>query len=51
MLRIAIVGATGHTGEELISVLLKHPNVVITKLYNTSPDPQIISYVLLSLIL
>ena len=40
---IGIVGATGHTGEELIGILLKHPYVRIAKLYNTSEQPQIIS--------
>ena len=42
---IGIVGATGHTGEELISILLKHPYARIAKLYNTSIEPQIISNV------
>ncbi|MFA5276162.1 MAG: N-acetyl-gamma-glutamyl-phosphate reductase, partial [Candidatus Omnitrophota bacterium] len=40
---VGIVGATGHTGEELISILLKHPYARIAKLYNTSAEPQIIS--------
>ncbi len=42
---VGIVGATGHTGEELISVLLNHPRVNITGLYNTSDHPQVISEV------
>ncbi len=42
-LNIGIIGATGHTGEELIDVLLKHPYARITRLYNTSEQPQIIS--------
>ncbi|MGA2775431.1 MAG: N-acetyl-gamma-glutamyl-phosphate reductase [Candidatus Omnitrophota bacterium] len=40
---VGIVGATGHTGEELIGILLKHPYVRIAKLYNTSVEPQVIS--------
>jgi len=42
-IKVAIIGATGHTGEELISILLNHPKAQITKLYNTSNEPQIIS--------
>lgn len=45
MINVGIIGATGHTGEELIDVLLKHPNVRISKLYNTSDQPQVISEV------
>jgi N-acetyl-gamma-glutamyl-phosphate reductase len=36
VINAGIIGATGHTGEELISVLLKHPYVRISRLYNTS---------------
>lgn len=32
MLRVGIIGATGYTGEELISILLKNPKVKITYL-------------------
>lgn len=32
MLRVGIVGATGYTGEELISILLKNPKIKITYL-------------------
>ncbi|MCX5705518.1 MAG: N-acetyl-gamma-glutamyl-phosphate reductase [Candidatus Omnitrophica bacterium] len=42
-INVGIIGATGHTGEELISVLLKHPNVRISRLYNTSDEPHKIS--------
>ncbi len=42
-INVGIVGATGHTGEELISVLLNHPRVNIAGLYNTSDQPQVIS--------
>jgi len=30
-----VIGATGHTGEVLIELLLAHPNVKITRLYNS----------------
>ena len=45
VINAGIIGATGHTGEELIGVLLKHPGVRITRLYNTSNEPQVISEV------
>lgn len=45
VINVGVVGATGHTGEELIDILLGHPGVRITKLYNTSAEPQIISEV------
>ncbi|MFA5155954.1 MAG: N-acetyl-gamma-glutamyl-phosphate reductase [Candidatus Omnitrophota bacterium] len=45
VINAGIIGATGHTGEELIDILLKHPNVRIAGLYNTSDEPQIISEV------
>lgn len=38
MIRIAIIGATGHTGEVIIDILLNHPQAKITKLYNTSKE-------------
>ncbi len=40
MINVGIIGATGHTGEELISVLLNHPQVRISRLYNTSETKQ-----------
>lgn len=46
MIRVGIIGATGHTGEVLIELLLSHPNVKISRLYNsgkTSPSAQVIS--------
>ena len=43
MIRVGIIGATGHTGEILIEILLKHPQANITGLYNTSEEPQVIS--------
>ncbi len=45
VINAGIIGATGHTGEELIGVLLKHPGVRISRLYNTSNQPQVISEV------
>ena len=35
LINVGIIGATGHTGEMLIELLLKHPNVKITHLYNS----------------
>ncbi|MCA9214813.1 MAG: N-acetyl-gamma-glutamyl-phosphate reductase, partial [Planctomycetales bacterium] len=32
MIRAAILGATGYTASELIELLLRHPEVTITKL-------------------
>ena len=42
-IQVGIIGATGHTGEILIELLLKHPQVRIKHLFNTAKDPQIIS--------
>jgi N-acetyl-gamma-glutamyl-phosphate reductase len=39
VINIGIIGATGHTGEELIDILLRHPFVRISRLYNTSDHP------------
>lgn len=36
MLKAAIIGATGYTGEELIRILLRHPNVKISHLVSKS---------------
>jgi len=41
-----IVGATGYTGQELIDILLNHPNVKITGLYSTTQEPKPISDIL-----
>lgn len=43
MINAGIIGATGYTGEELIDILLKHPEARITRLYNTAAQPQSIS--------
>ncbi|MFH1191083.1 MAG: N-acetyl-gamma-glutamyl-phosphate reductase [Candidatus Omnitrophota bacterium] len=45
-INVGIIGATGHTGEVLIELLLNHPNVRISHLYNSgksSPNTQVIS--------
>jgi N-acetyl-gamma-glutamyl-phosphate reductase len=43
MLNVGIVGATGYAGEELIDILLRHPNVKITSLSAKVDEPQEIS--------
>jgi len=46
LISVGIIGATGHTGEVLIELLLRHPNVKISHLYNSgksSIGPQVIS--------
>ena len=45
VINVGIIGATGHTGEVLIELLLNHPNVRITHLFNTGKTTQIISEV------
>ncbi|MFA5093280.1 MAG: N-acetyl-gamma-glutamyl-phosphate reductase [Candidatus Omnitrophota bacterium] len=39
-INVGIIGATGHTGEVLIELLLSHPNVKITHLYNSGRSGQ-----------
>ena len=34
-IKVAIVGASGYTGLELIKILLNHPNFIINELYST----------------
>jgi N-acetyl-gamma-glutamyl-phosphate reductase len=43
---VDIVGATGYTGQELIDILLDHPNVKINGLYSTMEEPVAISELL-----
>lgn len=43
MVNIGIVGATGYAGEELINILLRHPQVRITNLSAKIDKPQDIS--------
>ena len=38
MLKVAIIGASGYTGQELIRLLLRHPNVEITALTSRKFD-------------
>jgi len=40
MLRVGVIGATGYTGEELIKILLKHPQVKITYLSAKIDKPK-----------
>jgi len=42
-INIGIVGATGYAGEELIGILLKHPNVRISYLCAKIDKPKVIS--------
>ena len=39
-INVGIIGATGHTGEVLIELLLNHPNVRITHLFNSGKSGQ-----------
>ena len=41
LINVGIIGATGHTGEMLIELLLKHPNVKITHLYNSGSGGKV----------
>ncbi|MDD5561874.1 MAG: N-acetyl-gamma-glutamyl-phosphate reductase [Candidatus Omnitrophica bacterium] len=46
VINVGIIGATGHTGEVLIELLLNHPNVRIAHLFNSGKSgqgPQVIS--------
>lgn len=43
---VDIVGATGYTGQELIGILLRHPNVKIGSLYSTTDEPKKLSELL-----
>ncbi|MCK9594227.1 MAG: N-acetyl-gamma-glutamyl-phosphate reductase [Candidatus Omnitrophica bacterium] len=43
---VDIVGATGYTGQELIGILLRHPNVRIGRLYSTTDEPKKLSELL-----
>lgn len=40
MLKVAVVGATGYTGEELVKILARHPKVTITSLTAKIERPQ-----------
>lgn len=45
IINVGIIGATGHTGEVLIELLVNHPNIRITHLFNTGKSAQVISEV------
>ena len=45
MIKVAIAGATGYTGGELIRILLNHPHVTITSLLTSSLNGQAVSAV------
>ena len=45
VINVGIIGATGHTGGVLIELLLNHPNVKITHLFNTGQTKQVFSVV------
>ncbi|MFA5099589.1 MAG: N-acetyl-gamma-glutamyl-phosphate reductase [Candidatus Omnitrophota bacterium] len=40
MLQVGIAGATGYTGQELVDILLGHPQVRISGLYSTIDQPR-----------
>ncbi|MEI6832038.1 MAG: N-acetyl-gamma-glutamyl-phosphate reductase [Candidatus Omnitrophota bacterium] len=40
IINVGIIGATGHTGEVLIELLLNHPNVLITHIFNSGKGIQ-----------
>lgn len=43
MLKVAVVGATGYTGEELVNILVRHPKVKITSLSAKIDKPTLMS--------
>jgi len=45
MINVGIIGATGYAGEELIAILLKHPQARITGIYAKIDKPSLISEV------
>jgi N-acetyl-gamma-glutamyl-phosphate reductase len=45
MINVGIVGATGYAGEELIEILLKHPDVRITNISAKIGQPKAISQI------
>ncbi|MGE5309052.1 MAG: N-acetyl-gamma-glutamyl-phosphate reductase [Deltaproteobacteria bacterium] len=40
MIKADIIGATGYTGQELVDILLRHPDVRINNLYSTTDEPR-----------
>lgn len=45
MLKVAVVGATGYSGIELLRLLHNHPNVKICKVISSSTEGQLISQI------
>jgi N-acetyl-gamma-glutamyl-phosphate reductase len=45
MIKVAIAGATGYTGGELVRILLNHPHVALTSLLTSSLNGQAVSAV------
>ena len=43
MINAGIIGATGYTGEELIDILLKHPEVRIKNVSSRTDNPRLVS--------
>ena len=43
VIKADIVGATGYTGQELVELLLSHPNARINNLYSTTDEPKKLS--------
>lgn len=41
MIKVSIIGATGYTGGELVTILLKHPEVKLVSLYAKLDKPSI----------
>jgi N-acetyl-gamma-glutamyl-phosphate reductase len=43
MINVAVIGATGYAGQELIDILLRHPKVRIAGIYSRSENPRPVS--------
>lgn len=43
MVRVGVIGASGYTGQELIKILIKHPDAKITYLFSRGENPKKIS--------
>lgn len=46
MVNIGIAGVTGYTGQELLDILLKHPDVRISAVFSTTDEPKLIAELL-----
>ena len=40
IIKVDVVGATGYAGQELVSILLKHPSARVHALYSTTDEPK-----------